>query len=186
VRPPYADRREGRFAALFDGGTHELLPAPNVPQDPLHFRDETSRYFRPPEGVAAPDRAQGCDARAKGLLDGIPVVIACKAFEFRAVRSAWRRGPRSLPRDENRGRREAAVRSFSSRPAERGCRKAILLADADARTTVGVDMLDEAGAPLHRDPDRPTTGGVSASYPMLGDVQIAEPGALSRNFRVRA
>jgi acetyl-CoA carboxylase carboxyl transferase subunit beta len=46
------------------------------------------------------------------------------------------------------------------------------------RTTIGVDMLNEAGLPYIVVLTDPTTGGVSASYAMLGDVQLAEPGAL--------
>jgi acetyl-CoA carboxylase carboxyl transferase subunit beta len=165
-----------RFAALFDGGIHERLPAPEVPQDPLKFRDDKRYTDRLKENRV---KARQTDAlvAARGLLDGIPVVLAVQSFGFMggslglatgaalvaAMRSAIaERRPFILVASSGGARMQEGILSLMQMP----------------RTTIGVDMLNEARLPYIVVLTDPTTGGVSASYAMLGDVQIAEPGAL--------
>jgi acetyl-CoA carboxylase carboxyl transferase subunit beta len=165
-----------RFAALFDGGTHEPLAAPAVPHDPLHFRDD-KRYSDRLKEYRTKTAQQDALTAAKGLLDGLPVVIAVQSFEFMGGSLGLATGAALV----NAMRAAVAERRpFILFVSSGGARmqEGILSLMQMPRTTVGVDMLNEAGLPYIVILTDPTTGGVSASYAMLGDVQIAEPGAL--------
>ena len=165
-----------RFAALIDENTMEPLTAPTVPQDPLKFRDDR-RYadrLKDARGKTSQDDALSA---ARGRLDGVPVVVAVQSFDFMGGSLGLATG-------------EALVNAMQVAVAEKrpfilivssgGARmqEGILSLMQMPRTTVGVEMLREAGLPYIVVLTDPTTGGVSASYAMLGDVQIAEPGAL--------
>jgi acetyl-CoA carboxylase carboxyl transferase subunit beta len=165
-----------RFAALFDDGAHERLPAPEVPQDPLRFRDDKRYGDRLKEYRTKTGQSDAISA-ARGNLDALPVIIAVQSFDFMggslglatgaglvaAMRSAVaERRPFILVVSSGGARMQEGILSLMQMP----------------RTTIGVDMLNEAGLPYIVVLTDPTTGGVSASYAMLGDVQIAEPGAL--------
>jgi acetyl-CoA carboxylase carboxyl transferase subunit beta len=165
-----------RFASLFDNGVHERLPAPDVPQDPLRFRDDKRYLDRLKEYRGKTAQADALMA-ARGTLEGMPVILAVQSFDFMggslglatgaglvaAMRTAVaERRPFILIVSSGGARMQEGILSLMQMP----------------RTTVGVDMLNEAGLPYIVVLTDPTTGGVSASYAMLGDVQIAEPGAL--------
>jgi acetyl-CoA carboxylase carboxyl transferase subunit beta len=165
-----------RFAALFDGSAYELLPSPEVPQDPLRFRDDKRYVDRLKDSR---NKTQQTDAlvAARGTLDALPVVIAVQCFEFMGGSLGLATGAGLVA-----AMRVAAAekRPFILVVSSGGARmqEGILSLMQMPRTTVGVDMLNEAGVPYIVLLTDPTTGGVSASYAMLGDVQIAEPGAL--------
>ena len=140
-----------RLKSMFDNQTWFDIAIPSVPLDPLKFRDE-QRYA---------DRLK--DARAKtgtndaiklgfGKLDGLPVVIGVQDFDFMGGSLGMAAG-------------EAVI-------------KGIFSLMQLPRTTLAVQMLREARRPYVVVLTNPTTGGVTASYAMLGDVHIAEPGAL--------
>ena len=165
-----------RFAALFDDGAYDRLPSPEVPQDPLRFRDDKRYSERLKENRTKTSQTDALVA-ARGFLDAIPVVIAVQTFEFMggslglatgaglvaAMRTAVaERRPFILIVSSGGARMQEGILSLMQMP----------------RTTVGVDMLNEARLPYIVVLTDPTTGGVSASYAMLGDVQLAEPGAL--------
>jgi len=165
-----------RFAALFDGGANDPIPAPDVPQDPLKFRDDR-RYTDRLKEARAKTGEQDSLVAARGTLDGIPVVIAVQNFDFmggslgmatgemlvNAMRVAVQeRRPFVLVASSGGARMQEGILSLMQLP----------------RTTVGVEMLRETHLPYIVVLTDPTTGGVSASYAMLGDVHIAEPGAL--------
>jgi len=165
-----------RFTYLFDNGAHEKLPAPEVPQDPLRFRDDKRYADRLKEYRAKTGLTDALSA-AKGTLDGLPVVIAVQSFEFMGGSLGLATGAALV------AAMRAAVaekRPFILIVSSGGARmqEGILSLMQMPRTTAGVDMLNEAGLPYVVVLTDPTTGGVSASYAMLGDVQIAEPGAL--------
>ncbi|HEV2562939.1 MAG TPA: acetyl-CoA carboxylase, carboxyltransferase subunit beta [Rhizomicrobium sp.] len=165
-----------RFAAIFDAGLFEELPQPEVPADPLKFRDERRYADRLKDARAKTARPEALSA-ARGTLDGMPVMIAVQPFDF-------------LGGSLGMGVGEALVLAMQAAVVERrpfilfvssgGARmqEGILSLMQMPRVTIGVDMLREAGLPYIVVLTDPTTGGVSASYAMLGDVQIAEPGAL--------
>jgi acetyl-CoA carboxylase carboxyl transferase subunit beta len=165
-----------RFAKLFDNGAYELLPGPEVPQDPLRFRDDKRYADRLKEYRAKTGQTDALSA-ARGLMDGMPVLIAVQAFEFMGGSLGLATGAALV------GAMRVAVaenRPFILVVSSGGARmqEGILSLMQMPRTTVGVDMLNEAGLPYIVVLTDPTTGGVSASYAMLGDVHIAEPGAL--------
>jgi len=165
-----------RMKSVFDGETWFDVAVPEVPADPLKFRD-TRRYA---------DRLK--DARGKtgttdaiklgyGRLDGLPVVVAVQDFEFMGGSLGMAAGEAVI-----KGLQTAVDKStpFIMFAASGGARmqEGILSLMQLPRTTVAVQMLREARKPYIVVLTNPTTGGVTASYAMLGDVQIAEPGAL--------
>src|ERR1700681_2904509 len=165
-----------RLKSMFDGETWYDIGVPEVPVDPLKFRDER-RYV---------DRLR--DARAKtglhdaiklgyGKLDGLAVVIAVQDFDFMGGSLGMTAGEAVI-----KGMATAVDRGspFILFAASGGARmqEGILSLMQLPRTTVAVQRLREAGRPYIVVLTNPTTGGVTASYGMLGDVHIAEPGAL--------
>ncbi|MGD0192980.1 MAG: acetyl-CoA carboxylase, carboxyltransferase subunit beta [Rhizomicrobium sp.] len=165
-----------RFAALFDAGAFEELPSPDVPLDPLRFRDERRYTDRLKDARNKSGRAEALSA-ARGTVDGTPVMVAVQPFDF-------------LGGSLGMGVGEGLVRAMLLAVEERrpfilfvssgGARmqEGILSLMQMPRVTIGVDIIREAGLPYIVVLTDPTTGGVSASYAMLGDIQIAEPGAL--------
>ena len=165
-----------RFAALFDNGEHELLPAPQVPQDPLNFRDD-KRYADRIKDARAKTGQQDALLAARGNIDGQPVILCVQCFDFMGGSLGLATGAGLV------AAMRAAVaehRPFVLVVSSGGARmqEGILSLMQLPRATVGVDLLKEAGLPYIVVLTDPTTGGVSASYAMLGDVHIAEPGAL--------
>jgi acetyl-CoA carboxylase carboxyl transferase subunit beta len=164
-----------RFAAIFDAGVFEELPQPEVPLDPLRFRDERRYTDRLKDARAKSGRLDALSA-ARGTIDGTAVMSAVQPFDF-------------LGGSLGMGVGESLVRALLIALEERrpfilfvssgGARmqEGILSLMQMPRVTIGVDMLREAGLPYIVVLTDPTTGGVSASYAMLGDVHIAEPGA---------
>src|SRR4029077_3115483 len=134
-----------RFAKLFDEGAHELLPAPEVPQDPLRFRDD-KRYSERLKAYRSRTSQADAVVSARGLLEGIPVVIAVQSFEFMGGSLGLATGA-------------ALVAAMSVAVAEKrpfilvvssgGARmqEGILSLMQMPRTTVGVNMLNAAGLP---------------------------------------
>jgi acetyl-CoA carboxylase carboxyl transferase subunit beta len=165
-----------RFAAIFDNGAYEPLPVPDVPLDPLKFRDERRYTDRLKDARTKTGRPEALSA-ARGTLDGLAVMVAVQPFDF-------------LGGSLGMGVGEALVLAMQAAVAEKrpfilfvssgGARmqEGILSLMQMPRVTIGVDLLREAGLPYLVVLTDPTTGGVSASYAMLGDVHIAEPGAL--------
>src|SRR5262249_22061832 len=146
----------------------------------------TTRPLKFPAQRRYPDRLR--DARAKtgtndaiklglGRLEGLPVVIAVQDFEFMGGSLGMAAGEAVI-----KGLQTAVDKStpFIMFAASGGARmqEGILSLMQLPRTTVAVQMLREARKPYIVVLTNPTTGGVTASYAMLGDVQIAEPGAL--------
>jgi len=165
-----------RFAALLDHGEHEILPSPQVPVDPLRFRDDKKYTDRIREARTKTGQQDALVA-ARGNIDGQPVILAVQPFDFMGGSLGLATGAGLV------AAMRAAVaenRPFILVVSSGGARmqEGILSLMQLPRTTVGVDMLKEAGLPYIVVLTDPTTGGVSASYAMLGDVQIAEPGAL--------
>ncbi len=165
-----------RFVATFDGGTYEELPQPQVPLDPLHFRDERRYTDRLKEARTKTGRQDALVA-ARGTIDGMAVMVAVEPFDFLGG---------SLGMAVGEGLVEAMQTAVSERRpfilfvSSGGARmqEGILSLMQMPRVTIGVDMLHEAKLPYIVVLTDPTTGGVSASYAMLGDVHVAEPGSL--------
>jgi acetyl-CoA carboxylase carboxyl transferase subunit beta len=165
-----------RLKSIFDGQTWLDIAVPQVAADPLKFRDER-RYA---------DRLK--DARAKtgladaiklglGKLEGIPVVVGVQDFEFMGGSLGMAAGEAVIAGLETAVERGAPFIMFAASGGAR-MQEGILSLMQLPRTTVAVQMLRDARKPYIVVLTNPTTGGVTASYAMLGDVHIAEPGAL--------
>jgi len=167
---------KARFEQLFDAAKYELLPTPEVREDPLRFKD-SKRYTDRLKTARSATSERDALINAKGKIDGRKVVVGVQDFAFMAgsmgiaVGAAFLAGVR------------AAIESncpYILFTASGGARmqEAILSLMQMPRTTVALQELHEAGLPYIVVLTDPTTGGVTASYAMLGDVQLAEPGAL--------
>ena len=165
-----------RFEALFDGGAFATVPVETPVADPLHFRDQ-KRY---PDRMRAAQRKTGePDAMlvAEGEIGGVPVVSAAQDFTFMGGSMGMYVGNAILAAATRAVELKRPLILFSAAGGAR-MQEGILSLMQMPRTTVAVEMLREAGLPYIVVLTHPTTGGVTASYAMLGDVQIAEPNAL--------
>jgi len=165
-----------RFGHLFDGGvfTEVRVPAPIV--DPLHFRDQ-KRY---PDRMKAAQKTTGEGEAmlvAEGEIGRTPVVVAGQNFAFMGGSMGMAVGNAIIAAAERAVDHGLPMVLFSAAGGAR-MQEGILSLMQMPRTTVAVQMLKEAGLPYIVVLTHPTTGGVTASYAMLGDVQIAEPNAL--------
>jgi acetyl-CoA carboxylase carboxyl transferase subunit beta len=165
-----------RLASIFDGGEWEDIGVPDVAPDPLKFRDE-KRYTDRLRDARAKTGLQDAIRLGHGQMDGIPVIAAVQDFDFMGGSLGMAAGEAVV-----KGLMMAAERGtpFIMFAASGGARmqEGILSLMQMPRTTVAIQRLREARRPYIVVLTNPTTGGVTASYAMLGDVQIAEPGAL--------
>ena len=171
-----AIRPRDRFAALFDGGIYTEVPVPEPTPDPLHFRDQ-KRY---PDRLRAAQRATGeKDAMlvAEGEIGRTPIVAAAQDFSFMGGSMGMYVGNAIIAAAERAVEMRRPLILFSAAGGAR-MQEGILRLMQMPRTTIAVEMLKEANLPYIVVLTHPTTGGVTASYAMLGDVQIAEPNAL--------
>jgi acetyl-CoA carboxylase carboxyl transferase subunit beta len=164
-----------RFGALFDGGIFTEVKVPDPVTDPLHFRDQ-KKY---PDRVKAAQKASGeRDAMlvAEGEVNRTPIVAAAQDFAFMAGSMGMYVGNAIIAAAERAVKLKRPLVLFSASGGAR-MQEGMLSLMQMPRTTVAVQMLKEAGLPYIVVLTHPTTGGVTASYAMLGDVQIAEPNA---------
>ena len=164
-----------RFEALFDAGIFTEVKVPEPVADPLHFRDQ-KKY---PDRVKAAQKASGeRDAMlvAEGEINRTPIVAAAQDFAFMAGSMGMFVGNAIIAAAERAVKLKRPLVLFSASGGAR-MQEGMLSLMQMPRTTVAVQMLKEAGLPYIVVLTHPTTGGVTASYAMLGDVQIAEPNA---------
>ncbi|AWI84503.1 acetyl-CoA carboxylase, carboxyltransferase subunit beta [Alloyangia pacifica] len=165
-----------RFTALFDGGVFNEIAVPEPISDPLQFRDQ-KKY---PDRMKAAQKSTGereAMLVAAGEINRTPVVACAQDFSFMAGSMGMYVGNAIVAAAEEAVKLKRPLILFSAAGGAR-MQEGILSLMQMPRTTVAVQMLREAGLPYIVVLTHPTTGGVTASYAMLGDVQIAEPGAL--------
>ncbi len=165
-----------RFNALFDLGIFTEVKVPEPVHDPLQFRDQ-KRY---PDRLKAAQKAAGeKDAMlvAEGEVGRTPIVAAGQDFSFMAGSMGMYVGNAIIAGAERAIKLKRPFVLFSASGGAR-MQEGLLSLMQMPRTTVALQMLREAGLPYIVVMTHPTTGGVTASYAMLGDVQIAEPNAL--------
>lgn len=165
-----------RVKAFFDGGEYETLENPKVPADPLKFRDER-RYTDRLRDARAKTGADDAVLNAVGRIDGLEIVATVQDFAFMGGSLGMAAGDAIVRGFETAVERKLPLVLFAASGGAR-MQEGILSLMQLPRTTVAVDRLKEAGLPYVVVLTNPTTGGVTASYAMLGDVHIAEPGAL--------
>jgi acetyl-CoA carboxylase carboxyl transferase subunit beta len=165
-----------RFSALFDGGIFTEVKVPEPLADPLHFRDQ-KRY---PDRLKAAQKTtseQEAMLVVEGEIGRTPIVAAAQDFAFMAGSMGMYVGNAIIAAAERAVKLKRPLVLFSAAGGAR-MQEGILSLMQMPRTTVAVQMLKEANLPYIVVLTHPTTGGVTASYAMLGDVQIAEPNAL--------
>ena len=165
-----------RFNALFDGGIFTEVEVPKPIADPLQFRDQR-RY---PDRMKAAQKSTGeTDAMlvAEGEMGRTPIVACAQDFSFMGGSMGMYVGNAIIAAAERAIKLKRPLILFSAAGGAR-MQEGILSLMQMPRTTVAVNMLKEANLPYIVVLTHPTTGGVTASYAMLGDVQIAEPNAL--------
>ncbi|MGB8813276.1 MAG: acetyl-CoA carboxylase, carboxyltransferase subunit beta [Paracoccaceae bacterium] len=165
-----------RFGTLFDGGIFTEVEVPKPVTDPLHFRDQ-KKY---PDRLKAAQKATGeRDAMlvAEGEINRTPIIAVGQDFSFMGGSMGMYVGNAIIAAAQRAIATKRPLVLFSAAGGAR-MQEGILGLMQMPRTTVAVQMLKEAGLPYIVILTHPTTGGVTASYAMLGDVQIAEPNAL--------
>ena len=165
-----------RFADLFDGGVYTEVEIPEPVVDPLQFRDQ-KKY---PDRMRIAQKTTGeAEAMlvAEGEMGRTRIVAAAQDFSFMGGSMGMYVGNAIIAAATRATERKLPLILFSAAGGAR-MQEGILSLMQMPRTTVAVEMLKEAGLPYIVVLTHPTTGGVTASYAMLGDVQIAEPGAL--------
>ena len=165
-----------RFLGLFDGGIFTEVSVPEPLADPLQFRDQ-KKY---PDRLRSAQKTTGEKEAmlvATGEVGRTPIVAAAQDFSFMAGSMGMYVGNAIIAAAEKAVELRRPLVLFSAAGGAR-MQEGILSLMQMPRTTVAVQMLKEANLPYIVVLTHPTTGGVTASYAMLGDVQIAEPGAL--------
>ena len=165
-----------RLKSMFDDGAFDKIAMPQVPADPLKFRDERKYADRIKEARARTG-AEDCILAGSGELDGLPVTIAVQDFAFMGGSLGMAAGEAIVTAMRAAAAKMTPFVFFISSGGAR-MQEGVLSLMQMPRTTVAVQELRAAKLPYIVVLTHPTTGGVTASYAMLGDVQIAEPAAL--------
>jgi acetyl-CoA carboxylase carboxyl transferase subunit beta len=167
---------QARLKALFDGEQYTAVKIPEVAQDPLKFRDGR-RYTDRLKDARSETTLSDAVLVAEGKLDGRDVVAAAQDFRFMGGSLGMAAGEAVIAGMLHALERKAPFILFAASGGAR-MQEGILSLMQMPRTTIAVQRLREAGLPYIVVLTDPTTGGVTASYAMLGDIHIAEPGAL--------
>ncbi len=165
-----------RLATTFDDGRWDDIAVPEVLPDPLRFRDE-KRYADKLKEARAKTGLQDAVRLGSGRIGGRDAVVAVQAFDFFAGSVGIAAGEAIVTGAEHALKLGAPFVVFAASGGMR-MQEGVFSLMQMPRTTVAVNRLKRAGLPYIVVLTNPTTGGVTASYAMLGDVHIAEPGAL--------
>jgi acetyl-CoA carboxylase carboxyl transferase subunit beta len=165
-----------RLKSLFDNGEYTKLPVPEVPQDPLRFRDG-QRYTDRIKAAKNDTELDDAVLVGEGKLDGRRVIAAAQDFRFMAGSLGMAAGEAVITGMLHAVDRRVPFILFAASGGAR-MQEGIMSLMQMPRTTIAVQKLREARLPYVVVLTDPTTGGVTASYAMLGDIHIAEPGAL--------
>jgi acetyl-CoA carboxylase carboxyl transferase subunit beta len=165
-----------RMALIFDNGAYEAISLPDPVTDPLKFRDEKKYIDRLKENRKKTGQHDAMQA-AYGTIDGVASVVVVQNFKFMGGSMGMALGEAMLKAAETAVAHRAPLIVFTASGGAR-MQEGILSLMQMPRTTIAVQMVKEAGLPYIVVLTNPTTGGVTASFAMLGDVNLAEPGAL--------
>jgi acetyl-CoA carboxylase carboxyl transferase subunit beta len=167
---------KARLISLFDNGRYDELPTPEVPSDPLKFRD-IKRYSDRLKEYRTKTGAPDAIILAAGKLEGLPVTVAVQDFAFQGGTLGMAAGEAIIAGMTAALERRTPFIIFTASGGAR-MQEGMFALMQMPRTTVAVRRLRVAGLPYIVVLTNPTTGGVTASYAMLGDIHIAEPGAV--------
>ena len=165
-----------RFAYTFDGGVHDEIAAPVTPDDPLHF--SVGKSYR--DALAAARKATGereAVSIAAGEIHRAPAVVLVQDFAFMGGTLGSAAGEAFIAAAAEAVKRDVPLVAFTASGGARMQEGTLALMQM-ARATLAIQDLKRARLPYVVVLTDPTTGGVTASYAMLGDIHLAEPGAL--------
>ncbi|MBI1401933.1 MAG: acetyl-CoA carboxylase carboxyltransferase subunit beta [Porphyrobacter sp.] len=166
---------DARLAMLLDPG-FEVLPLPKVTEDPLQFRD-TKKYTDRLKAARASNPHDDAFVVGSGSIDTRPAVVGVQDFGFMGGSMGMAVGQAFCDGAQKALDRRCAYVVVTAAGGAR-MQEGILSLMQMPRATVMTRRLKNAGLPYIVVLTDPTTGGVTASYAMLGDIHIAEPGAL--------
>lgn len=167
---------ELRFGYTFDGGEYETFPTPTVVADPLKFKDD-QKYTDRLKKARTKTGNDDAMSIASGKIHGVDAVALVQNFAFMGGSLGMAAGEGFIAAAEVALDRKRPLIAFTAAGGARMQEGALSLMQMP-RTTIAVQRLREAGLPYIVVLCDPTTGGVTASYAMLGDVHLAEPGAM--------
>lgn len=165
-----------RLNNFFDDGEFEEIASPETAIDPLKFRDER-RYTDRLKDNRAKTKLEDAILIGSGKVEGIAMTSAVQDFTFMGGSLGMAAGEAIITAIDAAIERKTPFVLFAASGGAR-MQEGILSLMQLPRTTIAVQMLKEAGLPYIVVLTNPTTGGVTASYAMLGDIHIAEPEAL--------
>jgi acetyl-CoA carboxylase carboxyl transferase subunit beta len=165
-----------RMKHMFDEGKWVDVALPAVPADPLKFRDEKRYVDRLKDNRAKTGMQDACKV-GFGRIETMPAVIAVQDFDFMGGSLGMAVGEALVTGMMTAVEKRSPFVLFAASGGAR-MQEGILSLMQMPRATVAVQALKAATLPYIVVLTNPTTGGVTASYAMLGDVHIAEPGAL--------
>jgi len=167
---------DARFTMLFDRSKFEILAAPEVREDPLKFKD-SKRYSDRIKAARAATHHRDALLNARGKIENHPVIVGVQDFAFMGGSMGLAVGAALVAGIQAAIKAKCPYVLFTAAGGAR-MQEGILSLMQMPKSTVALAQLREAGLPYIVVLTDPTTGGVTASYAMLGDVQLAEPGAL--------
>ena len=166
---------KARFSFLFDDGEYEQLSTPEVLSDPLKFRD-VKRYADRLKENRTKTGLTDAVALAAGQIEGLDVTVAVQDFSFQGGTLGLAAGEAIIAGTTHALEKRTPFIIFTASGGAR-MQEGMFALMQMPRTTVAVQRLRAAKLPYIVALTNPTTGGVTASYAMLGDIHIAEPGA---------
>ncbi|MDB5395000.1 MAG: accD [Rhodospirillales bacterium] len=164
-----------RLQVMFDGGRYQLIELPKAAVDPLKFRDQKRYADRLKDAQAATGNNDAIQV-AHGEIGGLPAVVAVMDYRFIGGSMGVAVGEGIVAAARLAVLQNAALIAVTSSGGAR-MQEGMLSLMQMPRSVIAIDQVKEAGLPYLVVLTDPTTGGVSASFAMLGDVHIAEPGA---------
>ncbi len=165
-----------RLKLLFDDGKFDKIAIPKVPHDPLKFKDQ-KKYGDRLKAAQTKTREDDALLIGKGKIGGERAVIAAFNFAFMGGSMGTAVGEGIVRAAQEAVKDKAALIVIPASGGARMQEGAFSLMQMP-RTIIAVNMVKEAGLPYIVLLTNPTTGGVSASFAMVGDVHISEPGAM--------
>ena len=167
---------KARLESVFDDGKYTEIATPDVPADPLKFRD-VKRYSDRIKDFRAKTGSQDAVKIAVGALEGLETVVGIQDFDFIAGSLGMASGEAIVAGMMEAVKRKSPFIMFTASGGAR-MQEGMFSLMQMPRTTVAVQRLKAARLPYIVVLTNPTTGGVTASFAMLGDIHIAEPGAM--------
>ena len=167
---------DGYFSILFDEGKFKELDAKMESKDPLKFED-TKKYKDRLVQTKKKTGLKDAITSGYGKIDGKPIVIACMNFNFIGGSMGAVVGEKISRAIQEAVKQKCGFMMISKSGGARMMEAAFSLMQM-AKTSANLSLLAQAKLPYISLLTDPTTGGVTASFAMLGDVNIAEPGAL--------